>query len=297
MKADDLFDIEPVEGNPSFGIPFISYTLKTEIVEKLAKGPRADVDELDFAKLLLVTLRDDLVSYGTNGSDIKLDDETIKIVLRTTKVVLKRNNLPELTLPFRDFSGFGDYWRKEGMSGGGSWSTRRSYVQDLFNPIIDTIEERQDQIYFTEISTPVSEQPVIGDWNKIKEEITQLRNRYATAVTPQDFSSVGTACVRVIEGISRVAYKHNIHGDPNDTSEPPVDKTNIRIGRVIDIGLNGRKNAELRGLARSSSEVAHKVKHANTTNALQAGIASDAVILLASIIQRIEQARSEEVKI
>ena len=228
---------------------------------------------------------------------MRLSDETFKMVLRLIKVVLKRNDLPELSLPFRDFSGFGDYWRKEGMSGGGSWSIRRGFIQDIFNPIIDEIEDKQDRAYFAELSTPVSEQPIIGDWNKIKEEITQLRHRYAPAVTPQDFSSVGTACVRVIEGVSRVAYKQDVHGEPTDTSEPPVDKTNIRIGRVIEVGLSGRKNAELRSLAKSSSEVAHKVKHATTPNALQAGIACDATILLASIVQRIEQARSEEAEV
>lgn len=297
MKPDNLFDTEAVESPFDLGIAVITYTLKTDLILALTKGARADIDELELASALLVTLRDDLVSYGTNGADMRLDDETFRTVLRLTKVVLKRNSLPELSLPFRDFSGFGDYWRKEGMSGGGSWSLRRGFVQDMFNPIIDEIEERQERAYFTDLSTPVSEQPVIGDWNKIREEITQLRNRYATAATPQDFSAVGTACVRVIEGVSRVAYKQDIHGESTDTSEPPVDKTNIRIGRVIEVGLSGRKNTELRSLAKSSSEVAHKVKHAATPNALQAGIACDATILLASIVQRIEQARSEEVEV
>lgn len=295
MKVDDLFD--PVKEEDVFGFETVEYTnLKTDYVNSLAKAPHPDVDELELAKTLLTVLRDDFVSYGTDGSDMRLDDQSVKIVLRAAKIVTKRNNLKEPVLPFRDFSGFGDYWRKEGMSGGGSWSVRRSFIQDIFNPIIDAIEERQDELYFSQLSTPVSEQPVIGDWVKLKDEITQLRNRFATSKTPQDFSAVGTACVRIIEGISRIAYKQDIHGEPTDISEPPVDKTNIRIGRVIEFGLDGRKNAELRALAKSSSEVAHKVKHANTPNALQAGIACDATILLASIIQRIEQARSEEVE-
>lgn len=296
MKADDLFD--PVTSEDVFGFETVEYTkLKTDFINELAKSPRHDIDELEIAKVLLSLIRDELISYGTDGGGMRLNDETLKIVLRAAKIILKRNGLPEFLLQFRDFSGFGDYWRKMGMSGGGSWSIRRAYIQDIFNPIIDVIEDRQDEAYFTQISTPISEIQAIGDWSRIKDEITQLRNRYATAKTPQDFSAVGTACVRIIEGVSRVAYKQDIHGDLNDTSEPPVDKTNIRIGRVIEVGLEGRKNAELRSLAKSSSEVAHKVKHATTPNALQAGLASDAVILLASIIQRIEQARSEEAEI
>jgi hypothetical protein len=296
MKVDDLFD--PVKVEDVFGFETVKYTnLKTDFINSLAKAPHPDVDELELAKTLLTVLRDDFVGYGTDGGDMRLDDQSVKTVLRAAKLVTKRNNLKEPVLPFRDFSGWGDYWRKEGMSGGGSWAVRRGFIQDIFNPIIDAIEEKQDEIYFSELSTPVSEQPVIGDWVKLKDEMTQLRNRFATARTPQDFSAVGTACVRIIEGLSRVAYKQDIHGEPTDTSEPPVDKTKIRIGRVIEVGLGGRKNAELRSLANSSSEVAHKVKHATTPNKLQAGIACDATILLASIVQRIETARSEEAEV
>ncbi len=296
MKVDDLFDQEKVED--IFGLETVKNTrLKVDLIDSLAKSPRADIDELELAKALLTLLRDDFVSYGTDGGDMRLDDQTVKPVLRAIKIITKRNNLPEPTLPFRDLTGFMDYWRKEGMSGGGSWAVRRGYIQDIFNPIIDAIEEKQDEIYITQLSTPVSEQPVIGDWVKLKDEITQLRNRFAGAKTPQDFSAVGTACVRIIEGLSRVAYKQDIHGETTDTSEPPVDKTNIRIGRVIEFGLGGRKNTELRSLAKISSEVAHKVKHATTPNALQSGIACDATILLASIVQRIEQARSEGAEI
>lgn len=295
MKVEDLFDQEKIED--VFGFVAVKNTkLKVDLVDSLAKAPSADIDDLELAKTLLTLLRDDFVAYGTSG-DQSLNDQTVKPVLRAAKIVTKRNNFNVPILPFRDFSGFMEYWRKEGMSGGGSWAVRRGYIQDIFNPIIDAIEEKQDGIYFTQLSTPVSEQPVIGDWVKLKDEITQLRNRFSVAKTPQDFSAVGTACVRIIEGISRVAYKQDVHGEATDTSEPPVDKTNIRIGRVIEFGLGGRKNAELRTLAKGSSEVAHKVKHAVTPNALQAGIACDATILLASIVQRIEQARSEEVEV
>ena len=123
MKADDLFDVKTKPDKFGLGILNTVYTLKIDLVLELTKASRADINELELAKALLTTLRDDLVSYGTNGVDMRLDDETFKTVLRLTNLVLKRNNLPELSLPFRDFSGFGDYWSKEGMSGGGKRSS------------------------------------------------------------------------------------------------------------------------------------------------------------------------------
>ena len=123
MKADDLFDVKTKPDKFGLGILNIVYTLKIDLVLELTKASRADINELELAKALLTTLRDDLVSYGTNGVDMRLNDETFKTVLRLPNLVLKRNNLPELSLPFRDFSGFGDYWSKEGMSGGGKRSS------------------------------------------------------------------------------------------------------------------------------------------------------------------------------
>lgn len=295
MKVDNLFNFTQAED--VFGeISSHPNQLNTTLIDELAKKPHDKYSELEVAKALLELIRDELVIFGTSGGT-RLDGDGLKSVLRTAKIVLSRNNLPEIDLPFRDFDGFYDYWRKEGMVGGGSWGMRRGYIQDKLNPAINSIEDRIDAQYYAEISNPVSELPSIGDWQKIKDEITQLRNRYATAKTYQDFNAVGTACVRIIEGLSRVAYNHSIHGEKNDTAEPPIDKTNIRIGRVIEVGLSGRKNAELRALAKSSSEVAHRVKHANIPDALQAGLACDATILLASIVQRIEQARSKEAEV
>ena len=291
MKTDELFDLIEVED--AFG--FVSIQpgkINKTLLNKLAQGAHPKYSELDVAKALLALLKDDLIAFGTGGGN-RLDNDDLRNVIRVTKVVLSRNSLPEFDLPFRDFDGFYDYWRREDMAGGGGWAKRRGYIQSKLDPIIDQIEDKMDAQYFTEISNPVSELSPIGDWREIKDEIVQLRNRYAMAKTQQDFNAVGTACVRIIEGLSRVAYDQSVHGDKDDATEPPVDKTNIRIGRVIEIGLSGRKNAELRSLARSGSEVAHKVKHARTPNSLQAGISCDATILLVSIVQRIEQARLE----
>jgi len=292
MKSNDSFKVEDMFEFQTLG----PNHLNTDLINDLAQKPHHKYSELEVAKTLLELLRDEFVAFGTNGKN-HLGNDEVKMVLRTAKIVLDRNSFPQIDLPFRDFDGFYDYWRKEDMVGGGSWATRRGYIHDQFNPIITKIEDRIDAQYFTEISSPVDELPAIDDWQKIKDEITQLRKRYATAKTHQDFSAVGTACVRIIEGLSRVAYNHSIHGDEKDSPEPPVGKTNIRLERVIVVGLSGKENAELRTLAKSSIAVAHRVKHGVTPNALQAGLACDATILLASIIQRIEYARLEEANI
>jgi len=291
MKQSDLFNTLVEENIFGFETSTLK-DLKSDLVNQIAKSPHPKWSDIEVLKVLLQVVQEDFISCGTSGP-MHLTDSEVKVCLRAIRSILGRSDLGELDLPFRDFSGFGDWWRKEGMVGGGSWAIRRGYIQDQFQPLLEKIEDKEEQEFLANISDPVTELADLKTWTEIKSEVLQLRNRFAAAKTPQDFSAVGTACVRVIEGVSRVAYDHTIHSDPKDEIEPPVDKTDIRIGRVIQIGLSGRKNEQLRNLAKACSAAAHRVKHGRTPNKLQAGIACDATVLLTSIIQRIETARLE----
>lgn len=270
MKASDLFETLVEEDIFGFETPTLK-DLKVDLVNQIAKSPHATWSDADVLKVLLNLVQGDFIAFGTSGP-VSLSDSEVKICLRAIRSILSRSDFGELDLPFRDFSGFGDWWRKEGMSGGGSWAVRRGYIQDKFQPILDKIEDKEEQEFLANLSDPVTDLSDFKTWAEIKSEIIQLRSRFSGAKTHQDFSSVGTACVRVIEGLSRVAYDHDIHTQNAGDPEPPVDKTDIRIGRVIEVGLSGRKNEQLRALAKASSAAAHRVKHGRTPNKLQAGI-------------------------
>jgi hypothetical protein len=292
MKIDDLFN--NVEEEDLFGFKQLApKELKTELINKITKGPIDEYTDIEVLACILNILESDFIAFGTSGG-ARLNDNEAKLIIRAAKVLLKRTNLGELNLPFRDFSGFYNYWRKEGMAG--SWAARREYIQSVFQPLLENIESLIDQQFYSQLSDPVVEFEEVNSWMEINSEVAQLRSRFASAKTPQDYSAVGTACVRIIEALSRVAYQHLVHKIDDIEPEPPVDKTDIRISRVIEVGLGGRKNEQLRSLAKASAAAAHRVKHGKTPTKLQAGIACDATILLASIVQRIELARQEGVE-
>lgn len=53
--------------------------------------------------------------------------------------------------------------------------------------------------------------------------------------------------------------------------------------------MRGRENEELRGLVKKASALAHKVKHSPNADRVNAGIAADAVILLANMLRRLAE--------
>lgn len=285
MEQDNFYITEVVEDE--YGLSETrKIGLNTSLIEEIINKKYTISQELDALLHMLNLLRDELTSYANEGHQV-LNNAEIGILIRAIRILLKRQNLKDLKLPFNNFSEFYDDWRSKGLTGTGSWSRRRMYVSSLLEYSISDVKEKLDAIIFDDLVYPVENYHQIENWDNIFNEINELRIRYTSARTAQDFSAVGVACVRIIEGLSRVAYIHSIHGDSSQ-EEPAVSKTDLRIGQVITFNLGGRPNEELRALAKTSSAVAHKVKHATTPNALQAGIACDSVILLCSIINRIE---------
>lgn len=288
MIKNDLYQFGLVAN--SLGIEEIGIVgLNVEEINNILDKKFSHNQEIEALSYLLSILKDELTAYATDSSQ-KIDNNEIETLITNIRKLLKRNSFPDLKLPFSNYNEFYDNWRELGLTGGGSWAARREYISILLKDSINIVKERLDFFLFSDLASPASELALIDNWDRLMVEIEELKSRYSTARTPQDFSAVGTACVRVIEGLSRVAYIHSIHGEQS-REEPEVSKTDIRIGLVISKGLGGRPNEELRSLAKSSSAVAHRIKHSTTPNALQAGIACDSVILLVSIINRIENER------
>ncbi|MEU8812576.1 hypothetical protein ACN6K5_001570 [Streptomyces violaceoruber] len=111
--------------------------LDTSLVERLRSTSLDDMTDLDAAYELTRLAMVDLEAFGTGGGEI-LDDQEIAVVLRTLPAVLKRLGVV-LNLPFRDFKSFKSYWKDQGMSD--SYAARRSYVNGVFGPVLDQLDE------------------------------------------------------------------------------------------------------------------------------------------------------------
>ena len=70
---------------------------------------------------------------------------------------------------------------------------------------------------------------------------------------------------------------------------PAPDKTQQRLGRYVEDSLAGMYNEAIRAAANKIIELAHSVKHSTAPSRREAGIAADAVILLANILRRVNQ--------
>lgn len=112
-------------------------------VEQLRKGPLADLADVDAASALARLTWDELLDYGTEQKNLRLDNSEIASALRTLRAVLGRLRIV-FDPPFRDQSGFHQYWKSRGMSDAGGWAKRRTYLAGLFEPVFTQLETIED---------------------------------------------------------------------------------------------------------------------------------------------------------
>lgn len=139
------------------------------------------------------------------------------------------------------------------------------------------------------LAQPVSPRGRTG-WAKVDEELTEMRRHFEIARTPQDYRNVGNDPVTVTVALSRQVYdpaKHLRAGE----EEPAVGQTKQRLERFVEDALAGKDNAAARRLVRASIEMAQDVKHSDTPTRRDAGLAADAVILLANLLRRLDEPR------
>jgi hypothetical protein len=279
VNADDFLDF--TESVDPSGTPFIQ--VRTDLFERLRRGPLPQASDLEAGSALTRLLHREFEAYGTDGV-VRLQDNEVETALKALRSTLKRLGLDPLNLPFRNFSTFFGYWRQNGLSG--SWQARRDCLAQFFDPLygqLDLLEERELE---SELAVPASPRGRLG-WPAVDVEIEQLRQRFRAAATPQDYSAVGTACVRVLEMLGDVVYDPSRHLREGEEI-PPRDKTKQRIGRYVEVAMPTAGNSNIKGLIKAAIETAHEVKHRRTPDRITAGIAADAVILLANILRRLK---------
>ena len=280
MVPDRLFvvDDDPFGGRPQ---------LDTALLRQLRSSPPADDSNLEAALALVGLLRSEYVSYGTEGGN-SLTDAEVGDLQRTARAVLGRLGIT-LNVPWRDFTGFRSYWQTNG--GHGSWQARRDMVAAVFDPVQDALEALEQGAHH-ELVAAVSSHTVLG-WPRVDQGVRQLRSAFQRARSPLECREVGLACVGVLKAVSEAAYdpaKHLYEGE----EAPPAAKTKQRLTRVAEHALDPTgASPELSKLIRAAIELSEAVKHSPSRTRMEAGIAADAVLLVANMLRRLTLSEPE----
>ena len=255
--------------------------IDVDLLEGLLRGPNPEHGDIEVAVPLARVVHEEYEAYGTHGSPLSNDDS--RLLIRTLKAVLDRLGIDTFDPPFRDFETFHKYWRAN--DGYGSWQARRDMLDDRFDALHEMLDARETDSLTGALADPISPRKATG-WQRVDEELNEMRRHFQAARTEQDYSNVGNDAVAALEALSAASYEHARHGGPSDV-EPPVPNTKARLSRVVEVELPGSENAELRKLVRAAIELAQAAKHRRNGDRRSAGMAADAVLLVVNLVRRL----------
>lgn len=255
-----------------------------EMIRRLRVTPEAGLPDTEVGLALAQLIHDELTRYGTSGGE-ELSDTQMREALLALRAICDRLGVP-YAVPFRDFKAFRAHWIRLGAAGSGGYAARREILAAIFDPMHEQLDLLEQKSLVATLASAVSPHPQTG-WPGVDDELTELRRQFRNATTPQDYNAVGLVGVRALEAISATVFDPT-HVRTGET-EPPVSNTKQRIERFVEVSLQGPAEADLRKLTRAAIEFAQSVKHSSSPSRRDAGIAADAVVLLANILRRIAE--------
>jgi hypothetical protein len=220
-----------------------------------------------------------MVAVATGGPQI--DSKQSEYIARRKRIAgeLKR-------LRLTDPNPYGDLWAWYGFYSAnlGKYHERRTYIRELYEPL----HEALDALGEREIGARLEEGERTG-WERVDDQIVQLRDRYTSALTTEDFQAVGLLCRDIFVSLDEAVFDSTQHVP--DGEEPP-DQLVDRLLAVVEHEASGASNKELRGLLKSNIDYANKVQHDRAATRRQARIVAEVTMTCVTLFR--ELLRPEE---
>jgi hypothetical protein len=123
-------------------------------------------------------------------------------------------------------------------------------------------------------------------WEAVDVAVGKLRERMAAATDVHDFKAVGHQCVTALEILGREIFDPKQHL-PEGTPPPSRNDFKRKVELVIEADACGSNFANVRKIARAAYEQGQEIKHRSSPDAIDAGVSTDAVILLVAMLRKL----------
>ena len=146
MIDDDFFEEKGITG---FGTP--KFKLRKDLLNSLRAGPLPSDGDLTFAIVLTRLVRSEFEAFGTGGGE-RLSDPELELAQRTLRGSYTGIGI-DLSLPWRNFTGFKTYWLQNDAYG--SWQARRDLIARFFDPVQDELDRQEEAEFHTVLAEAV----------------------------------------------------------------------------------------------------------------------------------------------
>jgi hypothetical protein len=184
-----------------------------------------------------------MVAVSTGGPAINSVQQEYIDRRNALQAELRRRGLDDPN-PYRDLWRWYAYYSSK-LS---TYRERRVYIGELYDPLQDAL----DRVGTDEIGTGLDADERTG-WERVDDQMVQMRERYRAALTVEDFQGIGLRCREIFVSLGGACYDEDAHG--------PAENLVDRLYAAVEAVAPGSSNKELRKLLKAGIDYANKVQH------------------------------------
>ncbi|MBF0354973.1 MAG: hypothetical protein HQL43_07045 [Alphaproteobacteria bacterium] len=185
-----------------------------------------------------------------------------------------------------DVNPHGDLWAWYGRWSAGdmpTWATRRAYLSEMHQPLIDQIRLIPRTLNATLFDEPTG-------WLRVDRGIYEIRRRLEQAQYEEHFQAIGLLCREALISLAQVVYDPLLH--PSDDGTVPSGTDGKRmLDSFIAVELAGNPNEGVRRHTKAALSLANDLQHHRTADYRQAAICAEATTSVVNIIAIISRRR------
>jgi hypothetical protein len=214
-----------------------------------------------------------MIAVATGGP--RIDDRQREYTARRREIAaeLRRRGLADPN-PYGDLWAWYGHWSAN-LAG---YASRRAYISELYHPLLDAIDHLDERNLGGRL------QEAVTGWDRVDDQLAQLRERFATANSVEDFQAVGLLCRDVFISLAEATFVADDHLPEREELPGPADAKR-RLGFVVDVVAAGGSNQELRALLKATFDFANKVQHARAATLDEAALVAEATVASVNLMR------------
>ena len=216
--------------------------------------------------------RDLMISVSTGDARIQDVNEEYKIRRQRIREVLE-------PLGIKDPIPYSDLWRwyRKWSSGDlPSYQSRRIYISDLYDPLIEKIQQRR-----AGITTQLFEEPT--GWERVDRVVDKIEGQLAASSSEEDYQTVGLLCREVLISLALAVYDPALHRSPDGIPPSETDAKRMLEG-YASREFAGGSNEEARRYAKAALDLANNLVHKRTATFRDTAMCAQAATALVNLI-------------
>jgi hypothetical protein len=223
-----------------------------------------------------------MISVATGGPKIK--EVNAQYQHRRFEIMTKLQDMA-----IDDPNPYPDLWIWYGKWSDGSlpsWQSRRNYISNLYQPLIDAITVR------SKTTSVVQPQEPTG-WARVDRNVDKINSALAYAENEEDFQTVGLLCREAIISLAQAVYDSAKHGSVDGVSPSNTDAKRM-LENYIAAELSCSSNETHRKFAKTTVQLAVDLQHKRTASFREAALCAEATRAIINTIAIMSGQRDPE---